>query len=188
MAAGTSGGKGVWRRNYSSIAEWSEECKKIMDDQAEREQVLKMSETDARRRFPGLTVASLGAQKKEKPGGAVTARILFGGTHGIDVNTRIRIRDQERAPIAADVKRFLREKSTHGTPTFALSADISEAHRQVHIDRRDWHYLGCLRTHSRDIRNCISFILLVKSIHGGGASCAVLGRTQSSDLAPPRRR
>ena len=110
--------QGVWRRNYSSIAEWSEECKKIMDDQAERGQVLKMSETDARRRFPGLTVASLGAQKKDKPGGAVTARILFDGTHGIDVNTHIRIRDQERAPIAADVKRFLREKSTHGTPTF----------------------------------------------------------------------
>ena len=27
--------QGVWRRNYSSLAEWSE-CKKIMDDQAER--------------------------------------------------------------------------------------------------------------------------------------------------------
>ena len=49
-------------------------------------------------------MASLGAQRKEKLGGEVTARILFDRTHGIDVNTRIRIRDQERAPIAADVK------------------------------------------------------------------------------------
>ena len=29
--------QGIWRQNYSSLAEWSEECKKIMDDQAERE-------------------------------------------------------------------------------------------------------------------------------------------------------
>ena len=98
-----------------------------------------------------MTVASLGAQKKEKPGGEVTARILFDGTHGIDVNTRIRKRDQERAPTAADVKRFLRVKSSHETPTFALTADISEAHRQVPIDPRDWHYLGCQITAGADV-------------------------------------
>ena len=103
--------QGVWRQNYSSVAEWSEECSKIMNDQAERGQVLRLSEEEARQKFPALTVASLGAIKKEKPGGEVTARILFDGTHGIDVNTRIRIRDQERAPIAADVKRVLREKA-----------------------------------------------------------------------------
>ena len=27
--------------------------------------------------------------------------------------------------------------------TFALTADVSEAHRQVPIDERDWHLLGC---------------------------------------------
>ena len=100
---------------------------------------------------PGLTVASLGAQRKEKPGGEVTARILFDGTHGIDVNTRIRIRDQERAPIAADVKRHLREKASLETPTFALAADISEAHRQVPIDPCDWHFLGCQITAGSDV-------------------------------------
>ena len=107
---------GVWRRNYSTMAEWSEECVKIMNDQAERGQVLRLSEEEAQRRFSCLTVASLGAQKKKKkkPGGEVTARILFEGTHGIDVNTRIRIRDQERAPIAADVKRVLRERAKQG--------------------------------------------------------------------------
>ena len=109
-----------------------------------------MNETEARRRFTRLTVASLGAQKKEKPGGEVTARILFDGTHGIDVNTRIRIRDQERAPIAADVKRFMR-KSSLETPTFALKADISETHWQVPIDPRDWHYLGCQITAGADV-------------------------------------
>ena len=42
--------------------------------------------------FPNLTVASFGVQRKEKPGGAITARVLFDGTHGIAVNHRTRIK------------------------------------------------------------------------------------------------
>ena len=50
---------------------------KILDDQAERRQVLKMSEVEARRRFPELAVASLGAMRKEKPGmGSQSTRVL----------------------------------------------------------------------------------------------------------------
>ena len=71
--------------------------------------MLKLSETEARARFPNLVVASLGANRKDKPNGTVTARVLFDGTHGISVNKRTRIRDQERAPIAADLKRSMRE-------------------------------------------------------------------------------
>ena len=102
-----------------------------------------MSEVEARHRFPELVVASLGAMRKEKPGGVVTARILFDGTHGVSVKTRTRTRDQERGPIASDVKRLLREKANMEEPTFALTADIMEAHCQVPIDPKDWHYLGC---------------------------------------------
>ena len=78
----------------------------------------------------------------------MTARILFDGTHRIDVNARIRIRDSERAPIAADVKR--REVKPLKLRRFALTADISEAHRQV-IDPRDWHFLGCQVTAGSDV-------------------------------------
>ena len=59
------------------------------------------------------------------------------------MNTRTRIRDQERGPIAADLKRIMREKSRVGVPTFALTADVSEAHRQIPIAEQDWHLLGC---------------------------------------------
>ena len=58
------------------------------------------------------------------------------------MDSRIRVRDQERSLIAADIKRILREKSRAGLRTFALTADVAEAHRQVPIDRRDWHLLG----------------------------------------------
>ena len=38
--------------------------------------------------------------------------------------------------------RILREKSNAGFRTFALTVDVAEAHRQVPVDRRDWHLLG----------------------------------------------
>ena len=41
----------------------------------------------------------------------VTARVLFDGTHGISVNSWIRVRDQERSPVAADIKRILQRTS-----------------------------------------------------------------------------
>ena len=108
-----------------------------------RGQIIVMTESEARSRYPDLVVASLGVQRKQKPGGKVTARVLFDGTHGLCVNSKTRLRDQERAPIAADLKRSMREKPRIGELTFALSADVTEAHRQVPFHPDDWHLLGC---------------------------------------------
>ena len=113
----------TWRKNYSSLEPWKEKVLEVMEDQTSRGQVLKLTETEARLRFPDLVVASLGAISKDKPGGVVTARVLFDDTNGIYVNRRTRIRDQERSPIAVDLKRLMREKSQRGRRTFALTAD-----------------------------------------------------------------
>ena len=59
------------------------------------------------------------------------------------MNRRTRIRDQERAPVAADLKRVMREKARLGEKIFALTADVAEAHRQIPIHPRDWHLQGC---------------------------------------------
>ena len=80
--------------------------------------------------------------RKDKLGGIIAARVLFDGTNGIMVNKRTRMRDQERAPIAVDLKRFTREKSTHDEYTFALTADATEAHRKIPIAPCDWYLLG----------------------------------------------
>ena len=45
-----------------------EEVEKVMEDQHARGQVLKLTEDDARTQFPGLVIASLEAQREEKPG------------------------------------------------------------------------------------------------------------------------
>ena len=122
-----------------------------MHDQASRGQIIVMTESEARSRYPDLVVASLGAQRKQKPGGKVTARVLFDGTHGLCVNSKTKLRDQERAPIAADLKRSMREKSRIGELTFALSADVTEAHRQVPFHPDDWHLLGCQASPGGDV-------------------------------------
>ena len=124
---------GIWRNNYLTLLEFETQVMEVLHDQASRGQIIVMSEPEARTKYPNLVVASLGAQRKQKPGGKITARVLFDGTHGLSVNTRTRLRDQERGPIAADLKRSMREKARYGELTFALSADVTEAHRQVPV-------------------------------------------------------
>ena len=102
--------------------------------------MLKLSEHEVRKQYP---VAALGANRKDKPNGVASARVLFDGSNGMAANRRIWTRDQERAPVAADLERVMREKARLGEKTFALTADVAEAHRQIPIHPRDWHLLGC---------------------------------------------
>ena len=135
----------IWKRNCSSLTEWSDKVLSVLEDQASSGQVLKLTETDARTRFPNLVVASLGAQRKDKPNGVVSARV--------------------RAPVAADLERVMREKSLHDELTFALTADVSEAHRQIPIAPCDWHLLGC------QVEKCC--FGLADDFHLEAASCSV---------------
>ena len=111
--------QGLWNKLLDALL--------VLRDQAGRGQVLIMPEAEARSRFPNLVVASPGAQKKEKPGGVVSARVLFDGTNGNFVNTSTHLRDQERAPVAPDLKRLMREKAKTGEVTFGLTADVKRS-------------------------------------------------------------
>ena len=115
----------------------------VLEDQSNRGQVLNMTEASARAACPGSAVASLGASRKDELGRFTTARVPFEGSNGIMVNKRTRIRDQEEAPTAADRKRFATENSTHEEPTLALTADVTEAHRQIPTALCHWYLLGC---------------------------------------------
>ena len=117
--------QGVWNKNYSTFRA---EVEEVLRDQAGKGQVLIMLEAEARNRFPNLVVASLG---DEKFGDVISPRVLFDGTNGNFVNISTHLRDQERAPVAPDLKRLMREKAKTGEVTFGLTADVKEAHRQV---------------------------------------------------------
>ena len=96
----------------------------------------------------------------------VTARVLFDGSNGTHVNRRTRIRDQERSPIASDIKRMMREKSQIDQRTFALTADVTEAHRQVPIHAEDWHMLGCRVRPGGAVYESHRTVLVLKRIRG----------------------
>ena len=72
----------------------------VLDDHSLRGQAVKIPEEEAWWRFSNVVVACLGTIRKDKLHGVVSSPVLFDGTHEITVNSRTRIRDQERAPIA----------------------------------------------------------------------------------------
>ena len=131
----------------------------VLDDQSKRGQVLKLTEHEARKH-------------SEQSNGVVTARVLFDGFNGFAVNRRTRIRDQERAPGAADFAPVMRETARIGEKTCALTADVAEAHRQIPNHPRDWHLLGGqieaggdVYINKRNIRSCLRLVLLVPRSH-----------------------
>ena len=80
-----------WRSNYPSLSEHIERVKKVLEDQTSRGQLIKLPEDEAKARYPNLEIASLGANRKDKPNGEILARVLFDGTNGLQVNTRTRL-------------------------------------------------------------------------------------------------
>ena len=78
-------------------------------------------------KFPDLVIASFGANRKDKPNGVATARVLHYETNSLTVNTRTRIRDQ--GEVSDRVGHLKRARQTWQQPTFALTAGVSEAHR-----------------------------------------------------------
>ena len=78
------------------------------------------------------------------------------------------------------------EKSQVEEKTFALTADVSEAHRQIPIAPQDWHLLGCrfLRVcqHGGNFWRGFSFVLLVSDSSSTRTPQSVLRRKRRSHL------
>ena len=136
---------GAWRTNYSSATEHREEVEAVLREQASRGQVAIFSEKEAVEKFGSrLTVASLAAiQKGLRPDGSVEVRIVHDGTHGINVNSLIKVLDHVGHPAAGDVQRIMQECRESGQPYFAATADVQEAHRQVHVAPEDAPLQAC---------------------------------------------
>ena len=135
----------VWLKNYRSVSECLPAVRKVLDDDVAAGLVEKTTRADAERRCQGNSrVASLGAQVKgldEK--GEVMVRVLHDGTHGVGVNSRIRVRDQDAGPLAPDVKRTLRAVADSGAAHTGMVVDVKGAHRLVPVREEDWGYQAC---------------------------------------------
>ena len=64
--------------------------------------------------------------------------IVHDGSHGVQVNQRIRTRDQIRMPGAGELRVLLAEFKAEGRKVFGALGDASKAHRRIKIRPEDW--------------------------------------------------
>ena len=88
----------------------------------------------------GITVASLGGTKDD---GTPVARVVFDGTHGVNINQAIKVRDQGAAPGAPNVKRAMKDKADVQAALFGLVEDIEGAHNLVPVREEDGRHQCC---------------------------------------------
>ena len=132
-------------QNYVSAVGHVDEVRATLEDQAERGQVLMLTESEARRRYgTRLTIAALGAIKKgTRSDGSTEIRVIHDGTNKVGVNSKIKVRDSIPLPMAQDLQVALRHCAASGLPAFAFTADIKEAHRLIAVAREDWALQAC---------------------------------------------
>ncbi len=134
---------GAWRDNYRTAKAQRGEVKRQLDEHVDLGLAFRLRPEEARAKYPGLQVASLGAVVKEDDAGQVkSVRLVLDGTNGIDLNKRIRQRDQDRCPTVADARRFQREQSRYGAVR-GLAVDFQAAHRLPAIHPADWKHQAC---------------------------------------------
>eukprot|EP00435_Cladocopium_sp_Y103_P040452 s469_g11.t1 len=86
-----------------------------------------------------VLVAAMGAIQKPDN----TIRPLHDGTHGINLNNKIRILDRLEVPGPEEVVELVAMASESREAAFCISADIKQAHRCVLIRKADWGRLAC---------------------------------------------
>ena len=92
-----------------------------------------------------MVLASLGAVAKDVE--RDEWRIVYDATHGVNLNHRIRVRDQVRMPTWQDLARIMEEAKEDGHGVhFALKYDVSKAHRRVPVIEEEWGLLACRAT------------------------------------------
>ena len=144
----------VWRDNYPTARANEAETERQVEEHVARGLAFKLSPLEARCLFPKLCISSLGAVTKTDSVGVVTGlRIVMDGTHGVEVNSRIRVRDQDQCPIAADVKRVQRAQAREAA-CWGLAVDVKEAHRLPVVRAQFWEYQACRARQNGSIYLC----------------------------------
>ena len=91
-----------------------------------------------------MTVAAQGAQvKKVLDDGEKVIRILFDGTHGSEINPKIRQRDHAETTQAADLSAVIAALAGEKCGLFGMTADAESAHQVVAVHPEDWPLQAC---------------------------------------------
>ena len=156
-----------WRQNYATLTGLADKVVAVLEDQVSRGQVLKFTEAEAVARYPDLLIGSLAANRKDKPNGVVTARVLHDGTSGLAVNTRTQgevsvsvgfeasHEGKSRSPTAHLCAHGRRERSAPVGTSSSIGLEVSR------LSRGEGR--SSVREHCRDVRYQFSFVLLQQS-------------------------
>ena len=106
------------KEKYSAATDHDAELLAQFQEEIDLGAIIMMDEEEARKEFGAdLLAAALGAIEKSDG----SFRVIHDGTHGVGVNPRIKILDQQRCPTAAELRVALRELPA---ARFTLAADI----------------------------------------------------------------
>ena len=139
--------------NYRSLSGFENQVDELFREEEAQGWMREMSDEDALKEYGSrLHVAGLAVvEEKEK------IRVVHDGTHGVKVNTRIRVRDQTRTPSAGELRTLMRERhaSTGGRRHFLLVGDVAKAHRRVKVRKEDWGWQACRLVPGKIWVNCV---------------------------------
>ena len=139
--------------NYRSLKGYEEEVKKLFQEEERLGWMKEMSDEEARKEYgENLFLAGLAVVvEKDK------FRVVHDGTHGVKVNSRIRVQDQVKSPTAGEIRTLMKERyqDTGGSKQFVLVGDVSKAHRRVMVRRQDWGWQACRLQEGRIWVNCV---------------------------------
>jgi hypothetical protein len=90
-------------------------------------------------RYDDLLIAPLAMIQE----GEDSFRILHDGTHKVKVYNKIRLKDKEQTPTAADVEAAMQADDDVPLSYLAMAFDGLKAHRRIPTDEKDWGLQAC---------------------------------------------
>ena len=125
------------RENYVSARQQAKVVQEQFEGEARLGAMLKMPMSEAVKKFErNLAIASLGALEKRDG----SYRVIHDATHGLDVNSAIRMRDQVPTATDGELRALLQ---TEPGVTFGLTGDVQRAHCLVKVDPLDRGRQAC---------------------------------------------
>ena len=129
------------KSNYPSASEYQKHLEDHLEKEVGEGLMEKMSEDDFIKEFgENRAVAALAVLVEDEQG---KKRVIHDGSHGVQVNQRIRCRDKIRMPCAREKRALLEEYEEEGAIVLSLVGDFEAAHRRFKYMRDEQGFLAC---------------------------------------------
>jgi hypothetical protein len=126
--------------NYVSARDNLDSIKKQFEEERALGAMREVLEVDARREYgSNLLIAPIGAIEKAD----ASFRVIHDGTHKVQVNPRIRARDQHKCPGTGELKTVMRSSMKACKSVFGLTGDVKRAHRLPRVWQAEWGLQAC---------------------------------------------